>query len=93
MTNDAPSGVTAADLQARLASVLQPHVLEVIDESGQHAGHAGANATGHGTHFRVRIASHLFTGKRRVEQHRLVYDAVHEFMVQGVHALAIETID
>lgn len=85
--------ITAADLHQRLSSVLQPHVLEVIDESSMHAGHAGANSSGSGTHFRVRIASHLFTGKRRVEQHRLVYDAIHEFMVQGVHALAIETVD
>ena len=87
-----PHGVTAELLRARLQSALQPSVLEVIDESAQHAGHVGANGTGSGTHFRVRVASQLFTGKRRVEQHRLVYDAVQEFMRQGLHALAIETI-
>jgi BolA protein len=41
----------------------------------------------------VRIASPFFTGKSRVARHRLVYDALQEFMVAGVHALAIETID
>jgi BolA protein len=41
----------------------------------------------------VRIASQFFTAKRRVEQHRLVYDALHEFMSNGVHALAIEIFD
>jgi len=88
--------VSAAQLHARLFSALQPSMLEVIDESWQHAGHAGVAdhpTTGGGTHFRVRIASQLFTGKRPVEKHRLVYDALHEFMLQGVHALAIETVE
>ena len=84
---------TAQMLQARLQERLAPHVLEVLDESAQHAGHAGAGDAGFGTHFRVRIASPLFTGKSRVARHRLVYDALQEFMDQGVHALAIETLD
>ena len=85
--------ISAANLYARLDSCLHPSELEVIDESAQLAGHAGAGTAGSGTHFRVRIASQTFTGKRRLEKHRLVYDALQEFMVQGVHALAIETID
>jgi BolA protein len=28
-----------------------------------------------------------------VARHRLVYDALQEFMAAGVHALAIETLD
>ncbi len=82
---------TAAHLQARLQERLIPTALEVIDESYQHAGHAGVNASGVGTHFRVRLASPFFTGKSRVARHRLVYDAVQDFMDQGLHALAIET--
>lgn len=81
---------TAVQLQARLQTVLQPSQLEVIDESGLHHGHAGANGTGFGTHFRVRITSQLFTGKSPVARHRLVYDALQDFMDQGLHALAIE---
>lgn len=81
---------TAANLQDRLQQRLDPSRLEVIDESYQHAGHAGANGTGAGTHFRVRIASHLFTNKSRVARHRLVYDALQDFIDQGLHALAIE---
>jgi BolA protein len=65
----------------------------VFDESGDHAGHAGANAEGFGTHFRVRIASPLFNGKSRVARHRLVYDSMQNFIDQGLHALAIEIID
>jgi BolA protein len=83
---------TSAALEARLRATLQPTVLEVIDESAAHAGHAGANAEGYGTHFRVRIASPLFEGKPRVARHRLVYDALQLFIAQGLHAIAIETL-
>lgn len=81
---------TAPQLDQRLRDTLQPLALEVIDESAQHNGHAGSNGTGYGTHFRVRITSHLFTGKSAVMRHRLVYDALQDFMDQGLHALAIE---
>ncbi len=77
-------------LQQRLQDVLLPTRLEVIDESHQHHGHAGANGTGFGTHFRVRISAAAFVGKSLVARHRLVYDALQDFMDQGLHALAIE---
>jgi len=83
---------TTADLEAALRQALAPTALEVIDESAAHAGHAGANAQGHGTHFRVRIASPLFAGKPRVARHRLVYDALQVFIAQGLHAIAIEVL-
>ena len=86
-----PLAQRADQMAQRLHERLQPTLLEVIDESAQHAGHAGANDQGYGTHFRVRIASPLFTGKTRVARHRLVYDALQDFIDQGVHALAIET--
>ncbi|WP_424459638.1 BolA family protein [Ottowia sp.] len=81
----------ADQMAAHLQAALQPTELEVLDESWQHAGHAGANGTGFGTHFRVRIAAPQFAGKTRVARHRLVYDALQIFIDQGVHALAIET--
>jgi BolA protein len=84
------SAPTAQAIDARLRQVLQPIALEVIDESCQHHGHAGANGSGFGTHFRVRITSQIFTGKTALARHRLVYDALQDFMDQGLHALAIE---
>jgi BolA protein len=38
----------------------------------------------------VRISSALFQGKSPVARHRLVYDALQDFLDQGLHALAIE---
>ncbi|MCW5236550.1 BolA family protein [Verminephrobacter eiseniae] len=83
---------TAQRIHQRLLERLEPTRLQVLDESAAHAGHAGANDTGQGSHIRVRIASPLFTGRSRLAQHRLVYDALQEFMSQGVHALAIEVL-
>jgi BolA protein len=85
------TGITAEALRQRLAELLQPSQVEVIDESAAHAGHAGA-APGGGTHFRVRIASPRFDGLSRVQRHRLVYDALREFIDRGLHALAVETL-
>ena len=90
MSPASPPAPTAARLEPRLRERLQPVALEVIDESYQHQGHAGANGSGFGSHFRVRVTSHLFTGKSAVQRHRLVYDALQDFMDQGLHALAIE---
>jgi BolA protein len=86
------TGITAEALHQRLAELLQPTALEVLDESAAHAGHAGADGSGYGTHFRVRIASPLFAGRSRVARHRLVYDALQDFVDRGLHALAIETL-
>lgn len=75
------------ELERALTAALSPVTLAVIDDSQAHAGHAGARS---GAHFTVRIASERFAGLPRVARHRLVYDAVRPWMVDGVHALAIE---
>ena len=84
--------VHVANIEQQLQARLAPTRLEVLDESAAHAGHAGANAQGFGSHFRVRIASPAFAGKSRVACHRLVYDAMQNFIDQGLHALAIEIL-
>jgi BolA protein len=88
------TGITAQALRERLQQRLSPTQLEVLDESAAHLGHAGQDGTGAGTHFRVRIASPLFEGRPKVARHRLVYDALRDFIDRdhGVHALAIETL-
>lgn len=73
-------------IHARLQQAFAPTALEVTDEGHLHIGHAGEGSG----HFRVRIASDAFEGKSRVQQHRLVYEAVADLMGHGIHALAIE---
>jgi BolA protein len=89
----APQPVHAVRIEEQLRATLAPTHLEVIDESAAHAGHSGANAQGFGSHFRVRVASPAFAGKSRVARHRLVYDALQNFIDEGLHALAIEIIE
>ena len=88
-----PDTPTAQRIHARLLDTLQPTVLEVLDESAHHAGHAGTDGRTEGTHMRVRIDSPLFAGKVRLAKHRLVYDALQDFIDAGLHALAIEIVD
>jgi BolA protein len=84
--------ITAQAMEAELTRALSPTRLEVLDESAAHAGHIGANGTGAGTHFRVRIAAPAFDGKTRVARHRLVYDSLKPFIDRGVHAIAIDIL-
>jgi BolA protein len=87
--------VTASAIERTLHKTLAPSRLVVLDESAEHAGHVGANGTGTGTHFRVKIDAPAFTvnGSKisRVMQHRLVYDALRPYFDSGLHALVIET--
>jgi len=73
---------------ARLTAGLDPILLDVVDESDLHAGHAGAREGG-GTHYRVRVVSAKFDGRSRVERHRLVYDLLTAEFADGLHALAL----
>lgn len=62
----------------------------VLDDSARHAGHAGAR-DGAG-HFAVRIESQEFTGRSRLERHRLVYGALSDLLPREIHALNIEAV-
>lgn len=73
-----------------LESALSPSQLEIIDDSHKHVGHAGAKS-GAG-HYTVRIASELFSGKSKITQHRLIYQALDSMMPEQIHALKIEII-
>jgi BolA protein len=73
---------------ARLTAALDPILLDVIDESDRHAGHAGAREGG-GTHYRVRVVSTQFERQSRVERHRLVYGLLSAEFADGLHALAL----
>jgi BolA protein len=76
-------------IQKSLAGALSPVQLEVIDESGQHVGHAG-HIPGRTTHIRVRITAEAFRGKSRIERHRAVNELLKAEIAAGLHALAIE---
>jgi BolA family transcriptional regulator, general stress-responsive regulator len=76
-------------IETLLRAALHPTFLEVIDESHQHAGHAGA-IPGQTTHVKVRIAAPALAGLSRVAAHRQINTALVPAIAAGLHALAIE---
>lgn len=88
---DQGKGPVAASIEKKLTDGLSPLSLEVIDESRHHAGHGHPGDRRHGneSHFRVEVVSAAFTGKSRVERHRIVNALLAQEIAEGVHALAI----
>lgn len=80
---------TPARLRERLAS-LQPDLVEIYDESGEHIGHEGAK--GGGGHYQLLIVSERFAGQPRIARHRMIYAALEGMMQREVHALAITAV-
>lgn len=77
-------------IRQRLTEALAPKELEITDESHNHVGHEGAKSGG--GHFTVRIVSDDFEGKRLLERHRMVYQALGEAMQSDIHALSIQAL-
>lgn len=80
----------AARIEEKLTAALKPEAIEVVDESGKHAGHSGARPEGE-THFRVMVVASAFEGMNRVARQRQVYDILSEEMSGQIHALALQT--
>ncbi len=76
-------------IQAKLTKEFLPELIEVIDESEQHRGHAGYREGGQ-SHFRVKIRAAHFDGLNRIAQQRAVYGALKAEMVEKIHALALD---
>ncbi|HWT99773.1 MAG TPA: BolA family protein [Terriglobales bacterium] len=81
-------GQVADRLERKLREAFQPDVLNVIDQTNEHHGHAGWRESGE-THFRVEITAASFLGKSRVERQRQIYAVLAEDMNNPVHALSL----
>ena len=81
-------GRVADTIRAKLEARFRPAVLELADDSGRHAGHAGAGPEGE-THFDLLIVADAFAGLGRVARQRLVYQCLTEELAGPVHALSI----
>ena len=71
-----------------LVKALPGASIDLENESHLHAGHAGAQ-DGRG-HFRLKIISDEFSGKRLLQRHQIIYQILGEMMQTDIHALAIE---
>ena len=86
-----PVRPSLADLQARFDQAFPQALVDLVDESHLHAGHAGSE--GGAGHYRVTITSERFKGLKTLAKHRLVYDAVADWMPDRVHALTIQAVE
>ena len=76
------------DIRQRLAG-LEPVLLEIVDDSAKHAGHAGNSGGGH---FTLTVVSSQFSGKSQIMRHRLIYQALQDLIPTRIHALSISAI-
>jgi len=74
-------------IRERLAE-LQPTLVELVDESHLHVGHAGARDGGR--HCQLKIVSERFYGKSAIERHRMIYSALGELVKREIHAIKIK---
>lgn len=73
-------------IKDKLEAALAPDLLELGNESDQHANHFKGELTGE-THFALLLVSAAFSGKTRVQRHQMVNEILKEELAGPVHAL------
>ena len=74
-------------VEEKLKLAYNPTYFELVDNSWQHAGHAGNNMGG--SHLGVLMASPLFEGLSTLQRHRHVNNTLKAEMAGPVHALEL----
>ncbi len=67
-----------------------PEQIKQYIEAGLACQHVEVSGDGH--HFEAVIVSAAFAGKRKVQQHQLVYAALGDRMREEIHALSMQTL-
>ena len=88
MTRAAAGADRVERIRTVVQDALRPVRLEIRDDSAAHVGHAGGGGKGH---FKVLIVSELFSGKTRLQRHRLVHEALASLLESDIHALVLNT--
>ena len=82
--------MTSETIKQKLNETLNPELIEIIDDSAAHAGHAGAKKGG--GHYNVTIVADIFNDKSLVQRHQLIYQALGDLMKNEIHALGINAL-
>lgn len=69
----------ATEIRTLIAAALPDAEIEIQDLAGD------------GNHYMAQVVSSAFKGKTRVQQHKMVYDALQGRMGGVLHALAVQT--
>ena len=67
-----------------------PENIKQYIEAGMQCEHVEVSGDGH--HFEAVIVSAAFKGKRKVQQHQIVYQALGDRMREEIHALSMQTL-
>lgn len=78
-------------IRKKLSDAFSPSLLEVVNESHLHRGHAGDDGSGE-SHFRVKVVSKSFADMSRVAAQQAVYRALSDEVKNAIHALSISTL-
>jgi len=70
----------ASEIERRIKAALPDADIDIRDLAGD------------GDHWAATVKSEQFRGKTRVQQHKLVYDALQGDMGGALHALALQTV-
>jgi BolA protein len=84
-------GVIAERIHQKLTEAFSPSRLDVVDDSGRHAGHSGASEAGE-SHFNVLVESEQFIGQSRLTRQRMINRILAEELAGPVHALSLKAI-
>ena len=77
------------EIKEKLTVALSPNQLDLWDESADHIGHSGNTGGGH---FVLRIVSEKFSNLKRVERHKLIYEALNGLIPKKIHAISVQAL-
>lgn len=77
------------EIEEKLRTAFAPRLLEVVDDSESHRGHAGFQEGGE-SHYNVAIRSEAFQGMNRLARHRAIHAALGPDLIARIHALALD---
>jgi stress-induced morphogen len=75
-----PAPITAKEIESLILTALPDARVQVHD------------MTGGGDHYEAVVVSPAFSGKTRVNRHRMIYGALQDAMQERIHALALVTM-
>lgn len=76
-------------IRQKLQQAFSPTLLEVVDDSERHRGHAGFQEGGE-SHFRVTLRAPNLADKGRLARHRAVHAALGPELMGQIHALELD---
>ena len=79
------------EINGALAQAFATTMLNVINESHLHTGHAGDDGSGE-SHWRIEISTPEFAQMSRIARHRAIHTALGPAVIGRIHALSIDIV-